>query len=134
MKKETKEWSKIAMEELQSAEYLFERSLYRMVCYHAQQAVEKILKAVLTEHETEFSRTHNILDLRNAVEEIGYKTPIVDEDAIFLNSVYRARYPSDLGLLPSGEPTREDANKALTVAKEMVNWFKDIGSSAYRKD
>lgn len=132
MKKETKEWTKIAIEELQAAEYLFERSLYRMVCYHAQQAVEKILKAILTEHETEFSRTHNILDLRNAVEGIGYKIPIIDEDAIFLNSVYRARYPSDLGLLPSGEPTREDANKALTVAKGMVNWFKDIGSSAYR--
>ena len=72
MKKESKEWAKIAMEELQSAEYLFKRSLSRMVCYHAQQAVEKILKAILTEHEIEFSRTHNILDLRNAVEKIGH--------------------------------------------------------------
>lgn len=126
MKKESKEWIKIAIEELQSAEYLFEKSLYRMVCYHAQQAVEKILKAILTEHETEFSRTHNILDLRNAVEKIGYRTPIIDEDAIFLSSIYRARYPSDLGLLPSGEPTKEDADKALTLAKGIVNWLKEI--------
>lgn len=126
MKKESKEWAKIAMEELQSAEYLFERSLSRMVCYHAQQAVEKILKAILTEHEIEFSRTHNILDLRNAVEKIGHKTPLADEDAVFLNSIYRARYPSDLGLLPSGEPKKEDADKALDIAREIVNWFKGI--------
>lgn len=126
MRKESNEWVKIATEDFRSAEYLFDKSLYRMVCYHAQQAVEKILKAILTEHETEFSRTHNILDLRNAVEKIGHKTTLIDEDAIFLNSVYRTRYPSDLGLLPSGEPTKEDAEKALNIAREMVNWFKVI--------
>ncbi|MEW6115553.1 MAG: HEPN domain-containing protein [Nitrospirota bacterium] len=52
MRKETEEWVKIAGEDLQSAEYLFEKSLYRMACYHAQQAVEKLLKAVLVEHGT----------------------------------------------------------------------------------
>ncbi len=126
MRKESNEWVKIATEDFQSAEYLFDRTLYRMVCYHAQQAVEKVLKAILTEHETEFSRTHNILDLGNAVEKIGHKTPFIDEDAIFLNSIYRTRYPSDLGLLPSGKPTKEDAEKALNIAREVVNWFKVI--------
>lgn len=67
MKRETEEWIKIAEEELEAAEHLFEASLYRMVCYHAQQAVEKILEAILTEKEIEFSRTHNVLDLFNAV-------------------------------------------------------------------
>lgn len=126
MRKESNEWVKIAREDFQSAEYLFDKSLYRMVCYHAQQTVEKILKAILTEYETEFARTHNILDLGNAVEKIGYKTPLIDEDAIFLNSIYRTRYPSDIGLLPSGEPTKEDAGKALNIAREIVNWFKAI--------
>ena len=64
-------------------------SLYRMVCYHAQQAVEKILKAI---------------------------PPLSVEDAVFLNSVYRARYPAALGLLPTGEPTKEDAERALHSA------------------
>ena len=50
----------------------------------------------------------------------------IAEDAIFLNSIYRARYPSDLGLLPSGEPTKEDADNALAVAKKAKNGFKDI--------
>lgn len=46
-----------------------------MVCYHAQQAVEKTSKAVLTEREVESALTHNILDLCNAVMHIGYESP-----------------------------------------------------------
>lgn len=126
MKKETEEWIKIAAEDLLSAVYLFEKSIFRMVCYHAEQTVEKILKAVLTENEIEFSRTHNILDLQNAVKSIGHEAPIGDEEAIFLNSIYRARYPADLGLLPSGEPTKEDAEKALRIAQKMRQWVKEI--------
>lgn len=126
MKKETKQWIKIALEELQSAEYLFERSLFRMVCYHAQQTVEKILKAILTEHNIEFFRTHNVLDLSNAVKEIGLQVPLTPEDAIFLNSIYRARYPADLGLLPTGEPTKEDAQKSLSIAHKVLGWLKEV--------
>ncbi len=47
MKRETQEWVKIAEEDLESAECLFAKGLYRMVCYHAQQAVEKFPKATL---------------------------------------------------------------------------------------
>jgi HEPN domain-containing protein len=126
MRKEAEEWIKIASEELQSAEYLFERLLFRMVCYHAQQTVEKVLKALLVEHEIDFPRTHNILDLRNAVKSLGYKIRLTDGDAIFLNSIYRTRYPSDLGLLPSGEPTEKDAEKALYMAKAIVEWVRTL--------
>jgi len=119
MKREAEEWVKIALEEYRSAEYLFVKRLYRMVCYHAQQTVEKILKAILTEREVDFARTHNILDLRNAVIRLGYEIKLTDEDCVFLNSVYRSRYPSDLGLLPSGEPTEEDAKKAIGIAQVM---------------
>ncbi len=124
MKKEAEAWLKIAQEELQSAEYLLEKSLVRMVCYHAQQAVEKILKAVLAEREIEIPRTHNILDLYAAVRKLGYQPSLSDEDAVFLTSVYRARYPSALGLLPSGEPTEQDAKKSLHIARAMSAWLK----------
>lgn len=126
MKKEAEEWARIAMEELQSAEYLCEKSLFRMVCYHAQQAVEKVLKALLVENEIDFPRTHNILDLNNAVKQLQYKSALSDEDAVFLNGIYKTRYPLDLGLLPSGEPTKEDAERALHIAQKMRDWFKEI--------
>lgn len=126
MRKETEQWVEIAKEDLAAAEYLLEKSLYKMVCYHSQQAVEKVLKAILIEHKIDFPRTHNILDLRDAVKTLGYEIKLTDEDAIFLNSVYRTRYPSELGLLPSGEPTLADAKRSLKHARAVINWMSTI--------
>lgn len=126
MKKETEEWLKIALEDYESAKYLHKKRLYRMVCYHSQQMVEKILKSILIEREVDFARTHNILDLRNAVMQFGYIINLSDEDAVFLNSIYRSRYPSDLGLLPSGEPKKEDAQRALNIAKVIFDYIKTL--------
>jgi len=123
MKRETQEWAKIAEEELESAEYLFVRGLYRMVCYHAQQAVEKFLKAILAEEKSKVPRTHNILDLVFALREGGHHPPLSEEEAIFLTSIYRARYPASLGLLPQGEPSSKEAHKALYLAREICDWF-----------
>jgi HEPN domain-containing protein len=93
-----------------------------MVCYHAQQAVEKVLKSLLSENEVEIPRIHNLLDLNNSTKRMGYETRLTDEEAIFLNTVYRWRYPPDLGLLPLGEPSDMDAQRALNIARAIVNW------------
>ncbi len=124
MRKEAEAWLTIAGEELQSAEHLLEKHLARMVCYHAQQAAEKMLKALLVEREIEIPRTHNILDLSAAMKKLGYEPDLSDEDAVFLTSIYRSRYPSGLGLLPSGEPTEQDAQKALRIARKVSAWLK----------
>jgi HEPN domain-containing protein len=42
------------------------------------------------------------------------------DDAVFLNSVYRGRYPTEEGLLPHGEPTGEDARRALKAAETVM--------------
>ncbi len=126
MRKEAEAWLKISAEDLQSADVLFERRLFRMACYHAQQSVEKVLKALLADREVEFPRTHNILDLNNAIKKLGYTALITDEDAVFLNSIYRARYPSEAGLLPFGEPLEKDAEQALRIAREVADRMKRI--------
>ena len=36
---------------------------YDAVCFHAQQAAEKYLKAFLQEHEVDFPKTHNLIEL-----------------------------------------------------------------------
>jgi len=122
MRRETEEWLKLANEDLQSAECLFEKRLFRMVCFHAQQTVEKVLKSLLAEREIEIPRVHNLLDLRNSARKLGYATNLSDEEAIFLNTIYRWRYPPDLGLVPSGEPTEIDAQRALSIARAIVDW------------
>lgn len=126
MRKEAEAWLKISAEDLQSTEVLFERKLFRMACYHAQQSVEKVLKALLADREVDFPRTHNILDLNHAIKKLGYPFMITDEDAVFLNSIYRARYPSEAGLLPFGEPLEKDAEQALKTAREVADRMKRI--------
>ena len=124
MRKEAEAWLRISAEDLQSAEVLSDRKLFRPACYHAQQAVEKTLKALLIERNVEIPRTHNLLDLNNAVKKLGYAVALTDEDAVFLSSIYRARYPSDAGLLPLGEPIEQDAARALKIAWEIAAWMK----------
>jgi len=62
------------------------------------------------------------------VEKIGY--PVIargfSPEAIFLNSIYRFRYPPDLGLLPKGEPIKEDAERALNLAKLTIEWIREL--------
>lgn len=120
MKLETKEWIKIVNEEVASANLLFKNGIYRMVCLHSQQAVEKILKALLTEWGVEFKKTHNIVDLLSLLNTQGLTVNVNYEEAGFLNAIYRSRYPSDAGLLPHGEPTEDDASKALALAQRVV--------------
>jgi HEPN domain-containing protein len=126
MRRETEEWLKLASEDLQSAECLFEERLFRMVCFHAQQTVEKVLKSVLAENDVEIPRIHNLLDLNNSARRLGYATDLTDEEAIFLNTIYRWRYPPDLGLLPLGEPTEMDAQRALNIARAIVYWSRNL--------
>ncbi len=94
MRRETEEWLRIAHEEYRSAGILLKEGLYR--------------------------RTHNLLDLKKATDALGYDTDLVDEDAVFLGSVYRARYPAILGFLPGGDPIEEDAINALRIAEKVI--------------
>jgi hypothetical protein len=42
------------------------------------------------------------------------------DDAVFLNSVYRGRYPTEEGLLPHGEPGAQDAHRAVGAAESVM--------------
>jgi HEPN domain-containing protein len=79
MRKEAEVWLKISAEDLESAEILSDRKLFRPACYHAQQSVEKCLKALIVNRNIEIPRTHNILDLNNAAKKLGYPVNVTDE-------------------------------------------------------
>lgn len=49
-------------------------------CFHAQQSVEKALKAVLTAHGATFPRTHNLEELGLLVAGIGISLPVPARD------------------------------------------------------
>ena len=58
-------WLKKATGDLQAAERLltFQQDDYFTAAFHAQQAVEKFLKAFLVRHQIPFPKTHDIQDL-----------------------------------------------------------------------
>lgn len=92
-----REWMRKADLDLRTVERLHLEAEFReVVCFHAQQAVEKYLKALLTRHQIEFPKTHELhrlLDLlrpkepliATALSEIAWLDPFGVE----------VRYPAD---------------------------------------
>ena len=120
MRKATSAWIRDAQEELDSAIILHKNEKHRAACYHTHQCAEKAFKALALEKGSAPKRAHDIIVLLNAVRAMGWKIDIVMDDAVFLNSIYRGRYPTDEGLLPHGEPSRENAKNAIAISREVL--------------
>ncbi|ADT84024.1 HEPN domain-containing protein [Thermococcus barophilus] len=113
MKTDVKDWIRKADEDLKASEILLEQNLYALSCFHAQQAVEKYLKAFLLEHDREISKTHNIKFLLNQCCEIDKSFRELFKSGVHYLTEYavEVRYP---GIY---EPDREEAKDALRLAK-----------------
>jgi HEPN domain-containing protein len=93
-------------------------SLYEQLCFHAQQAVEKSIKAVLVHHEINFPYSHDLQQLIQLLPADVHWPPLFTETATPL-IVYAiiSRYPSAL------EPVLEDEYlEALKIAEKVVQW------------
>jgi HEPN domain-containing protein len=78
------------------------------------------MKALLLERAAAVPHTHDLIDLRRRVIDAGWQMPLETEAAVWLNSVYRGRYPTEDGLLPHGEPSADDARLAVETATRAV--------------
>jgi HEPN domain-containing protein len=69
LRAETRRWLQYAREDLRAAEAMLgqEEMLPRHVCWLAQQAAEKSLKAVLVFVQVDFPRRHDLDELRNLI-------------------------------------------------------------------
>jgi len=89
-----------------------------IVCFHAQQAAEKYLKAYLTWQESDFPRTHVLEDL---VLLAAQKEPeflsLKDEVTLLTPYAVEARYPE------FEEPLLEDAQEAVRIAKTVQRFI-----------
>ena len=88
------------------------------VCYHAQQAVEKIFKAFLIQKGIEFYKTHNLLILLELLQdtELDYYRAVCE---LLTSYAVESRYPGDYI-----EPGREEAEEALRAASEIFELVK----------
>lgn len=125
MKNAVKEWMGQVDDELKMAQYLFDGDFYKGACFHSQQAIEKALKALLLNKGWELEKTHSIERLIYLLRGYKIKIDITDEDMVFIDSIYRGRYPAEAGLLPLGEPTKADAQKAVSIAERIIKKIKN---------
>ncbi len=88
--------------------------------------MEKTLKAVIEELGVGLRKTHNLLRLDEVIR--PHYSIIQDMDMLErLDSVYtESRYPDDVGLMPYGKPTIEDARAFYQFAQDIHDRVSDM--------
>jgi HEPN domain-containing protein len=90
--------------------------------FHAQQAAEKALKALIVSLRRQPPKTHDIEALLETLEDYGVDTaPLQEIEAGELTKyAVKARYPDF-----EEEPTLEEAREALDTAREVIAWARE---------
>ncbi len=120
MRNAAQEWIRQSREELETGRYLLGGDFFKGTCYHAQQSVEKAMKAALLSKGWMLEKVHSIARLAALCAEYKIKTVLADDEIVFMDGIYRGRYSAEEGLLPLGSPVREDAERALRIASKVV--------------
>ena len=117
-------WLKRARSNLERAKMgkVTQGILYEDLCFDAQQAVEKSLKAILIKLNQPFPKTHSIGILLKLIEEAGVEIPENINQAKQLTAyAVDARYPGDY------EPVKkEEYKEALKIAEDVFKWLDNI--------
>lgn len=96
--------------------------LYELLCFHAQQAAEKSVKAVLLHYGgIEPPRTHHLEHLIDLLPAYVARTTVLSQSARLTVYGTATRYPSD------AEPVSiEEYQEALCLAEAVVAWAEKI--------
>ena len=129
MRKDTRNWLETAEYDLESARHMLSSSRYLHVVFFCHVALEKALKAVVSEVTGKYApRTHNLLDLVN----LARLTP-TPEQREFLTELNDAsiptRYPEDLREAVRVF-TRARVFRILQQAQETIAWIRSHPSLA----
>ena len=92
------------------------------LCFNAQQAAEKALKAVCLAQGLDFPKTHSLVHLIDLLESSEMEIPDnVREADILTQYAVQSRYPSIVE-----EITRNEYREALKLAAQVVFWAEAI--------
>ena len=119
MKDETGRWLDYADENLKSAEVLLDSGLFNPCLQNVQQAVEKMLKALLLELSLKLKKTHSINELVLMLAENSVDIDISEEQRELLDSIYLpSKYPLG-GILPDFEPDEKICRNCIAIAERV---------------
>ncbi len=93
---------------------------YDTVCFHCQQAAEKLLKAYLVAKGVQPALTHDLLLLLEEILPYHADAETLRDDlALLMPYGVGVRYPDELFM-----PTHEDACEARQAAQHVLEWLK----------
>lgn len=99
------------------------------VCFHFQQAAEKVLKAWLVWHEVEYRPTHNIEVLLAACEKIDHDFETLRHVEALTPYAVEIRYADDF-YMPTADEMHEAHDLARATWDFVVAKFKALGVTA----
>jgi HEPN domain-containing protein len=90
------------------------------VCFHCQQAAEKLLKAYLVGRAQPYPITHDLFLILEKILPLNTEAEhLRDWLAILMPYAVEIRYPDDLYM-----PSQEDAKEARDAADKVLKWLK----------
>ena len=130
MKPITQEWVDKAEGDFATAQRelpVIENANYDAVCFHAQQCVEKYLKACLQESEIAFDKTHSLTVLLNTLLAVEPKWEFIRPTLTTLtNYAVQYRYPGESAI-------QEEASEALrgcTQIRQLIRLYLELESES----
>jgi HEPN domain-containing protein len=116
------DWLRYAKADLALARVpLPQGGLYELLCFHAQQAAEKSVKAVLLHYGIEPPRTHNLERLIDLLPMCIARTAVLTQSARLTVYGTASRYPGYMEAL-----SIEEYQEALRLAEAVVVWAEKI--------
>ncbi len=91
------------------------------VCFHCQQAVEKLLKAYLVANSNSYPITHDLILLLEKIIILNASAEVLRNDlALLMPYAVEFRYPDDWFM-----PTEEDAKEAREAVSHVTSWLQN---------
>jgi HEPN domain-containing protein len=117
-----REWLNRAQSNLVLAGMQGERIYLEDLCFNAQQAAEKAIKALLIQRQVEFPYVHDIAELLTVLEQTGQEIPqsVRQAERLTRFAVF-TRYPGIASPI-----SQEEYAEALGVAGEVVRWVGNL--------
>lgn len=116
-----RQWLAKAMNDLLNADNNLkaEEVPFDTVCFHCQQAAEKLLKAYLVGNGQSYPVTHDLFLILEKILSLNSDAEhLRDALAILMPYAVEIRYPDDWYM-----PSAEDAKEARNAVNEILNWF-----------
>jgi len=114
-----KEWLDFASKDISSAKYLLDMRPIplEIICYHCEQAAEKVLKGYLIQHDIEPSRTHDLRLLCKRCADFDKTFDEISQSCVNLTAYgVQPRYPFEIEIIDS------DMQKAVIDADYVMNF------------